>query len=769
MALSILIKKSNPITKVQDTFYTLFQEKVDRASECYKQARSILKPSEREAARIDRNSTLENILIYGKVQSGKTHYLTCISAVARDLGFQIIINLTGRDWNLLGQCEERFKRDLGGRNESSDEGWGLSHWDFYIAKKQGSRLPSDHSEVLTQPGLTASLNANKTVMVFALKNKTHMGHLRKLIANYQTNGRQLRLLIIDDESDQLSTNNYSNKNLDEFNLTKVRSKGQLDRVRETPTYASLRELKCVSDHTTFVQSTATPQCNILAAEYCLLRPTFIKVIDPGKHYYGGSFYFGTNAEGANHVVRIPAIEKKKRKKDSTETIEPDPYPCIDAAIHYYLLSCFQHIYDHIKLNMPLENRSMMFHPSVKKTDHKRTKEHVDELIDRFLLSVDENDLTLMRSFWLGWKKISRSQLKLSELIEPEILKIFRQNCRTRVLNQSTSRDTINWEEHKFQIFFGGFLLDRGFTIKNLIVSYLVRGTSRVSNAPSVQQWGRFFGYRETYHQYCYIFLDENVAKVFDDYVSHETDLRESLKEAEKLGVEEWHLKLMITPTAQTVRPSCIGKKLKELGELEEWATPNNLHFAGYPKPLLKIRNNTKIFNSLKELLNQCQSKISLETLNQLRQELGQPRYQETKKETNDDYFYLESKEHLEAFRGLIENLSYSDESLKIRYMTAILRVMNLKETPSPIFIAGMKGAFRDNPGSSRRTLGKNQEISLFSGAGTRRSPERELYIKNTLTFHFRYIDLKHSDYENTPIPWFTMRGGENHGFLVEET
>ena len=765
MALSILIRKPKLIIEDRNTFYKLFEQKVRRAGECYEQALSILDPDKRQAARINKDSTLENILIYGKVQSGKTHYLTCISALARDLGFQIIINLTGRDWNLLGQCEERFKRDLGGKNISSDEGWGLSHWDFYTARKHNRRGLDDHSEVLTQAALGASLNANKTVMVFALKNKSHMNHLRKLVQESQTyHGAHLKLLIIDDESDQVSTNNNSAKNLDEVNLAEVRKESDLNKIKETPTYRSLRELKCVSDHTTFVQSTATPQCNILAAEYCLLRPTFIKVIDPGQHYYGGSFYFDAGAEGAKHVVRIPSIVKRKGKKDSVKTVEPNPYPFIDDAIHCYLLSCFQHIHDHIHSHSPLENRSMMFHPSVKKTDHNKTKEHVDELIKKFLGLVNDNDLTLMRVYFKKWKEISRSPLYLNQLIEPEIINIFRSNYITRVLNQTTSKDAINWQAHKFQIFFGGFLLDRGFTINNLIVSYLARGTSKVSNAPSIQQWGRFFGYRETYHQYCYIFLDQNTAKVFDDYVRHEKDLRETLKEAEKLGVEEWHLKLMRIPTANTVRPSCIGRELNELGALQEWATPNNLHFPDYYNGAVKIINNTDIFKQLKGLLTP--NKISLDGLNRFRKQAGQPKHQETDRVTTDEYFYLFKREDLMEFRKLVAGLSYGDESLKIRFITALDKAIGREEASSPIFIAGMKGVFSDNPGSSKRSLQRNQTISLFSGAGTKRSSERELYIKNTLAFHFRYIDLRNTDYKN--IPWFTMRGVDNETYLVEE-
>ena len=56
----------------------------------------------------------------------------------------------------------------------------------------------------------------------------------------------------------------------------------------------------------------------------------------------------------------------------------------------------------------------------------------------------------------------------------------------------------DWVEHLCHILIGGNKLDRGFTVKNLICTYMPRYSKDKSNADTIQQRCRFFGYKKDY-------------------------------------------------------------------------------------------------------------------------------------------------------------------------------------------------------------------------------------------------------------------------------
>ena len=97
-----------------------------------------------------------------------------------------------------------------------------------------------------------------------------------------------------------------------------------------------------------------------------------------------------------------------------------------------------------------------------------------------------------------------------------------------------------WERHHNWILIGGRALDRGVTLEGLTVSYISRDTYN-SNADTVQQMGRFFGYKKNYLDYCRIFLSDNLCAQFVDYVDHEESLLTELRKAidNKINIKSW--------------------------------------------------------------------------------------------------------------------------------------------------------------------------------------------------------------------------------------
>ncbi len=71
------------------------------------------------------------------------------------------------------------------------------------------------------------------------------------------------------------------------------------------------------------------------------------------------------------------------------------------------------------------------------------------------------------------------------------------------------------------------MLDRGFTVEGLTVTYMPRGPG-VGNADTIQQCARFLGYKGTYLGFCRVFLDQAIANAYSVYVTHEDDIRHRL-------------------------------------------------------------------------------------------------------------------------------------------------------------------------------------------------------------------------------------------------
>ena len=79
------------------------------------------------------------------------------------------------------------------------------------------------------------------------------------------------------------------------------------------------------------------------------------------------------------------------------------------------------------------------------------------------------------------------------------------------------------------ILVGGQKLDRGFTVKDLIVTYLPRTTKGKSNSDTIEQRCRFFGYKKDYIEACKVYLPNESIDEFHEYVEFETSLRDYLK------------------------------------------------------------------------------------------------------------------------------------------------------------------------------------------------------------------------------------------------
>jgi len=93
----------------------------------------------------------------------------------------------------------------------------------------------------------------------------------------------------------------------------------------------------------------------------------------------------------------------------------------------------------------------------------------------------------------------------------------------------------DWGKAPGWIVIGGNKLDRGFTVENLAVTYMPRSASM--NADTLQQRGRFFGYKQSYIDLLRGWFSAASEEMFTDYVVHEKSMRSQLRELDETDAD----------------------------------------------------------------------------------------------------------------------------------------------------------------------------------------------------------------------------------------
>ena len=89
-----------------------------------------------------------------------------------------------------------------------------------------------------------------------------------------------------------------------------------------------------------------------------------------------------------------------------------------------------------------------------------------------------------------------------------------------LISRNKTKD-IDWSCSPSHILVGAEMLNRGFTVDRLAITYMPRHSVGKSTADTIQQRCRFFGYKRNYLYSCRVFLPEDTILEYVDYVEHE--------------------------------------------------------------------------------------------------------------------------------------------------------------------------------------------------------------------------------------------------------
>lgn len=465
-------------------------------------------------------------LVVGHVQSGKTLSFTTVSALARDNSFHIVIVMTGISKPLFEQSTGRLRADL--RLDAHRD----RKWNFLSNPRANQDLNSLRDIINDWHDQSVPSDQKVTALITVMKNHQHLANLRDLLS--QLDLKHSPVLIIDDEADQASMN------------TKVK------RNDESTTYRRIGELREQAPHHSFLQYTATPQAPLLISLIDVLSPSFVQILQPGSGYVGGREFFIDHHN--THIREIPVFELQADPEEESET--PDS---LLQALRVFMVG----VASSMVLSNTRGNRSMLVHPSHRTDRHsvytgwvQRVKSNWESILNH---SDSDAAQELLEDFREAYQDIHRTEPNLPEFdaIRKKLPRAIRLTRVQEVNARGGSTPSIPWANHYSWILIAGQAVDRGFTVEGLTVTYMPRSIG-VGNADTLQQRGRFFGYKQSYLGYCRIYLPQTVIDAFSDYVAHEEDVRSQLQEYQEPGrdLNEWKrafiMSPMLSPTRQNV-------------------------------------------------------------------------------------------------------------------------------------------------------------------------------------------------------------------------
>lgn len=504
-------------------------------------------------------------LVVGYVQSGKTMSFTGLTALALDNGYRVVVYLAGSKTNLLEQTAKRLKKDLIGDGVNNKEC-------FKIIKDP--KLNEDGDQVVNH-----LYRHNNILLLPVLKHYKHIAELTSIFrsSDFKDAMDGETVLIIDDEADQASLNSYGRKNS---------QKSEEEADERSRTYDAILTMRNALPGNSYIQYTATPQANILISMRDLLSPKSHTLLTPGEGYIGGKLFFG---KGENHdlyrgglVLTIPDNEVFHKRKNLLKHI---PNSLKDAVAMHILAVAIVVKYLHRE---GVGFLSMMVHPDNTKKHNKTFKQWIERLLKSWRDALirpegndDREDLLdrLRHLFPLAVEFYKDDEKPTFEDIEPFFHEIL---CgwKTYLVNTDVEAQTeIDWDSNVMHILVGAEMLNRGFTVENLATTYMPRYTTGPSNADTIQQRCRFFGYKRAYIESCRVYLPSWSIADYVAYVDHEEELRSILAVSDDLAAAE--RKMLLAPNLKATRAnvlpvSVVNAQLKGMKEMRAYESKERI-------------------------------------------------------------------------------------------------------------------------------------------------------------------------------------------------
>ena len=485
-------------------------------------------------------------LVIGDVQAGKTNNYTAVINRASDLGYKLIIVLTGMTEGLRRQTQIRLDNDFVGRRSAAQRGaqiqgkCGIGDNRNYDLNKKPATLTdfrNDFSRTNSNGVFVAPMSTS--CLIVTKKNKSILEAILSWIESQCEEGRKFEspVLLIDDEADNASVNT-----------------GDEDSDPKAINFL-IRSILNKCGRISYVAYTATPFANIFidpesesdSSGLIDLYPShFIVALSSPSNYCGGEFFYKKNkfAEGSQAIKHITDCETYIPLKHKADLRPASIPPSMRRAIASFFLVCA--VKDIRRSNGSLASESNKFDSCLINVSRFTAVQDdlrypVQDCIDdlwapielgnsniaseplNFLKATFEEDISISIDEDLEWNSVFDA---LKSMEKPEL----------RVIH-SESTDSLDYDDiacPRKVIAIGGFKLSRGLTLEGLTVSYFYR---RSLMYDTLMQMARWFGYRDGYRDLLRLYSTKESCEWYAHITESTIELKSYLVEMERDGLE----------------------------------------------------------------------------------------------------------------------------------------------------------------------------------------------------------------------------------------
>jgi hypothetical protein len=500
-------------------------------------------------------------LVIGYVQSGKTANFSALIAKAADVGYRIVIVLTGMHNSLRQQTQRRLDRELG---LVEGVGVGLPDHGLRWLSQTTAELNGDFQPGTSDPNV---LQGNERVIFVVKKFGTVLDRLISFIeqANPPEN---VPVLIIDDEADQASINTGGNRGVpqddeDELQLSELVDEvdPELDLEEEldpSKINAKIRTIINLFSRVAYVGYTATPFANVLVDQAAedrevfedLFPKDFILTLPAGPGYVGAERLFGRDTLDGTPEGQVEGLDVIRYVPDSDlpailpvecklEEFTPAIPESMEMAIMDWVLATGGLL---ARVEEEDHPSCMLIHTHQRTRVQNELAPQVQEVISRFRQEWRYGGAGFRQRLRDRWQsefdpvtvRIDPLRARSFDEVEAQIDRLFRDPVRVLVLN-STTEDVLDYEDEPNikAILIGGNRLSRGMTLEGLLVSYFVRPSPYYD---TLLQMGRWFGYREQIADLTRLWTTQLLGSWFRDLALREEELRQQVAAAERAGL-----------------------------------------------------------------------------------------------------------------------------------------------------------------------------------------------------------------------------------------
>lgn len=460
-------------------------------------------------------------LVVGYVQSGKTANFTAVAARAADVGYRLIIVLSGIHDSLRNQTQRRLNREL------VDVGV-----DWITL--------TDAAEDFHEPLVADGFASTGTVLVVAKKITPILKRINQWLGKLEGRLSELAVLLIDDEADQASINTRGNRrdpSVDEETVPDEDTAPSL-------TNALIRDILNKCQRATYIAYTATPFANILIDPEAnddhvgqdLFPKDFVVQLPRPDGYTGTEELFGVSAQGRD-VLRpvedadVKALKPKRRKKGEAVVAHGPldlPQSLRDAVLSFALVGAIRLLRGQVG-----KPHTMLVHVSQLQRDQMRIGLAIEDQIRAWFQHDNVEPGVLRAMMKSALTELGALDLPAGEatVLAEAVTNLAR--LTVVVLNSTTGSELEYHEKPGRQLVaVGGNRLSRGLTLEGLTVAYFLRTTAL---ADALLQMARWYGFRTGYDDLIRIWTTDGIAEWFVELALVEESLRDAISALSKAG------------------------------------------------------------------------------------------------------------------------------------------------------------------------------------------------------------------------------------------